>query len=56
MTVAVHLLSVAEIAATYHVRVGYVHLLAHRNKWRRVKWQGRVYYDLDDVDKALGRE
>ena len=56
MTTAVRLLNVAEIAANYGVSAGYVHLLAHRKKWRRIKYGGRVYYDLADVDKALGRD
>lgn len=56
MTTAVRLLTVAEIAANYGVRPSHVHVLAHRKKWRRVKWQGRVYYDLADVDAVLGQD
>jgi hypothetical protein len=56
MTTAVHLLSASEVAANYGISVGYVHLLAHRKKWQRVKWQGRVYYHLDQVDAALGKD
>ena len=52
---AVQLLSASEVAGAYHVSVGYVHLLAHRKKWRRIKYGGRVYYDLADVDRTLGR-
>lgn len=53
---AVSLISVAEIARNYGKSPGHVHLLAHRLGWRRIKWQGRVYYDLADVDKALGKD
>lgn len=56
VTTAVQLLDVREIAATYHVRPGYVHVLAHRHKWRRIKHGGRVYYDLADVDAVLGHD
>lgn len=56
MTVAVRLLSAEEVAAVYGRSVAAIHVLAHRKKWRRIKYGGRVYYDLADVDKALGRE
>lgn len=56
MTLAVRLLNVAEIAAVYGISKGNVHVLAHRKKWRRIKHDGRVYYDLADVDKALGHD
>lgn len=56
MTTAVRLLTVAEIARVYSKTPGHVHLLAHRKKWRRIKYGGRVYYNLDDVDKTLGRD
>jgi hypothetical protein len=56
VTTAVALLTVAEIAQTYGVRPGHIHVLAHRKHWRRIKLHGRVYYDLADVDKALGQD
>lgn len=55
MTSTVSLLSVTEIAANYGRSVAAVHVMAHRKHWRRVKWQGRVYYDLTDVDAAFGK-
>jgi len=56
MTGTVRLLSAAEVAKAYGLRAGYVHVLAHRHKWRRIKHGGFVYYDLDDVDKVLGKD
>jgi hypothetical protein len=53
--ISVRLLTVAEIARLYQVRPSYVYWLASMHKWRRLKHEGRVYYDLDDVDRALGR-
>lgn len=56
MIITVPLMSVTEIAKSYGKKPGHIHLLAHRFGWRRIKWQGHVYYDLDDVDKALGKD
>lgn len=56
MSDAVRLLSVAEIAHNYGVKPGHVHVLAHRKKWRRIKLDGLVYYDLVQVDDALGSD
>ena len=52
----IRLVTVPEIAHNYGVKPGYIHVLAHRKKWRRIKHGGRVYYDLADVDKVLGRD
>lgn len=56
MTTAVRLLSVPEIARIYGRRPSHIHVLAHRHKWRRLKHDGRVYYDMADVDKVLGQD
>lgn len=56
MTTTVGLVSVTEIAASYGRTVAAVHVMAHRKHWRRVKWQGRVYYHLADVDAAFGKD
>ena len=56
MSPPVQLLTPQEIAKNYGVPVGGVYVIAHRKKWRRIKWQGRVYYDLAEVDKTLGRD
>lgn len=56
MTATVRLVNVVEVARNYGKSVGNVHLLAHRHKWRRIKWQGRVYYDLAEVDAVLGKD
>ncbi len=56
MTAPVGLLSVAEIVRAYGVDRARLYLLAHRKGWKRVKWQGRVYYHLADVDRELGRD
>lgn len=56
MTIAVRLLTPQEIAKTYGQNLNSVYVLAHRKKWRRIKWQGRVYYDLAEVDAALGSD
>jgi hypothetical protein len=56
MTLAVRILSVSEIAKSYGKRPSHVHVLAHRHGWRRIKHGGRVYYDLADVDKVLGKD
>jgi hypothetical protein len=52
---APQLLTVAEVARMYQVKATYVYWLASTRKWRRIKWEGRVYYDLDEVDAALGK-
>lgn len=56
MTTALRLLSASEVAANYGIKPGHVWVLAHRHNWRRIKHDGRVYYDLADVDKVLGRD
>jgi len=55
VTPTVRLLSAREVVGAYHVDLARVYLLAHRKKWRRIKYGGRVYYDLADVDRTLGR-
>lgn len=56
MTTTIPYLTVAEIAHNYRQPAHRIHLLAHRRGWRRLKWQGRVYYHAADVDKELGRD
>lgn len=56
MTTAVAVLTAAEIVATYGIDRASLYVLAHRKKWRRIKLHGRVFYDLADVDKALGKD
>ena len=56
MTTAVRLLSVAEIAANYRVQPSYVYRLAYLHHWRRIRLDGRVYYDIADADRHLGRD
>jgi hypothetical protein len=56
VTNAVRLLTPREIAKTYGQSLSAVYVLAHRKKWRRIKWQGRVYYDLAEVDATLGSD
>lgn len=56
MITAVRLLTPQEIAKNYGVPLAGVYVIAHRKKWRRVKWQGRVYYDLAEVDQVLGAD
>lgn len=50
------LVTVAEVARMYQVKVSYVYWLASTRKWKRLRHEGRVYYRLEDVDAALGRE
>lgn len=54
MIATVRLLSPQEIAKSYGVPLGSVYVTAHRKGWRRIKWQGRVYYDLAEVDAVFG--
>lgn len=56
MITAVRLATVGEVAKLYRCRPGYVYRLAYLHRWRRIRHDGRVYYDLDDVDAALGRD
>lgn len=56
MTATIRLLTVPEIAKSYGQEPHRIYLLAHRKNWRRVKWQGRVYYHVEDVDKDLGTD
>lgn len=56
MTTTVRLATAADVARNYRVPIARIYLLAHRKGWRRLKWEGRVYYDLADVDKVLGRD
>lgn len=51
-----NLVTVTEIAHNYRVPVARIYVIAHRKKWQRVKWQGRVYYHLDEVDAVLGKD
>lgn len=55
-TTATRLVTADQIAWQYRVDHARIYLLAHRKKWARIKWQGRVYYRLADVDKALGAD
>lgn len=56
MITAVRLITPQEIAKSYGVTLGSVYVTAHRKGWRRIKWQGRVYYDLAEVDAVLGSD
>lgn len=56
MTTAVQLLTPREVARTYHVKVSYVYRLAYLHGWRRIKLGKDVYYDLTQVDAALGKD
>lgn len=55
MNLAIRILSAAEIVEVYGVKLGHVWVLAHRHGWRRIKHGGRVYYDVADVDRVLGK-
>ena len=44
----------AEIVAAYPITRSNLYVLAHRRKWRRIRYDGRVYYRLADVDQELG--
>jgi hypothetical protein len=50
------IVSVEEILTTYPVTRGKLYVLAHRRKWHRIKWDGRVYYRLAEVDLELGED
>ena len=54
MTTAVRLATAHEIAHNYRRRLSYVYRLASLHGWRRIRHEGRVYYDLADVDRDLG--
>lgn len=43
----------ADVARIYKRSVAAVYTLAHRHGWRRITWQGRVYYDQHEVDATL---
>ena len=52
---AQHMVTVAEVVRLYRVKASYVYWLASTQRWRRLRHEGRVYYDLADVDRALGK-
>jgi hypothetical protein len=56
MITALRLTTAADVARNYRLALGTVYVLAHRHHWRRLRHDGRVYYDLADVDKVLGRD
>jgi hypothetical protein len=49
------LMTPAEIAKAYRYELSYVYRLASMHDWRRLRYQGRVYYDVLDVATALQR-
>jgi hypothetical protein len=44
-----------DVARNYRRTVDHIYVIARRRQWRRIRWQGRVHYYLDDVDRTLGR-
>ena len=44
-----------EVARIYRTTVGYVHKRASLDKWRRIRINGRTHYNIDDVDRSLGK-
>jgi hypothetical protein len=54
MTIA--LITPADAARDYRRQLGHIYVLASRHGWHRIRWQGRVYYDLNEVDAVLGRD
>jgi hypothetical protein len=43
-----------QAAANYRTTVAYIYKLANRDRWRRIRHAGRVYYDLHEIDRTLG--
>jgi SH3-like domain-containing protein len=48
--------TVEQVAWLYRKRRSYIYRLAYIHQWRRIRHQGRVYYDLNDVDRDLGAD
>jgi hypothetical protein len=53
---AIRLATPQEAAQDYDTTIGYVYKLARRDQWRRIRHEGRVYYDLNDIDRTLGKD
>jgi hypothetical protein len=49
------LLTPAEVAKAYRYELSYVYRLASMHGWKRLRYEGRVYYDVLDVATALQR-
>lgn len=45
-----------EASRIYRCTLGHIYNMALRDKWRRVRHGGRIYYHPEDVDKTLGRD
>jgi hypothetical protein len=54
--VAAALITPADAARDYQRRLSYIYKLATIHGWKRLRYGGRVYYDLTDVDAVLGRD
>lgn len=48
-------MSVQDVARLYKTTTAYVYKLASAHKWRRIRHNGSVYYNSEDVDKSLGK-
>lgn len=49
------MMTAAEVARAYKTTLGYVYKVASLRKWRRLRHNGRTYYNADDVGKTLGK-
>lgn len=49
-------LTAREAAKIHHCTVAHVYNMATRDKWRKIRLHGRIYYHPKDVDKTLGHD
>lgn len=49
-------ITATEASRLYQCTRGHIYNMALRDKWRRVRLHGRIYYHPTDVDNTLGRD
>lgn len=49
-------ITVEDIAHLYKLTSNHVYQLAHTREWRRIRYDGRVHYRIDDVADTLAPE
>jgi hypothetical protein len=48
------ILSAPEVAAIFGKTVANVYVIANRNQWRRLRHDGRIYYNAREVAATFG--
>jgi hypothetical protein len=54
LAASMQILSAPEVAAIFGKTVANVYVIANRNQWRRLRHDGRIYYNAREVAATFG--